>query len=94
VATPLGAVPASGLAEGTTVEVLIRAEALSLHESPSGAARLLDAKLLGAVVALRLALDGAEPLIARVRRSSAPRPGSRFSVSLDPAGTFVFPAGR
>jgi iron(III) transport system ATP-binding protein len=91
VATPLGRVPAPGLADGTRVEVLVRPEALRPLADGGGELRVVEARRLGAALALRLAVDGIAPVCARMPRGPLPELGTKMAVSLDKDGVFVFP---
>ncbi len=93
-ATPIGEVPAPGLAEGGEVTVVIRPEGIRIGP-PSGAgvrARIVARKDLGPVHLVWLGLpDGSQ---VRVRETGPVdfAEGSEVAVTLDPAHVFVFPA--
>jgi iron(III) transport system ATP-binding protein len=98
-ATPFGRVP-STLAEGSTVDVLIRPEALKLHPGkvvPGGAAaceaHVIAARMLGRSSLIHLAV-GQGPaglhLHARVPGRFLPAENSQVGVTLDLEQTFVF----
>jgi len=100
VATPFGAV-ASGLPEGTAVEVLIRPEALHLTPIDDGcplpphsvavmAARLMGRTSLVHLRSLELPAD-APHFHARVPGRFLPPEKQRLAVALDRAQAFVFP---
>ena len=101
--TPLGALDGRGLVEGSTVNVLIRPEAIHLNDaSPSGSgpkdtvsttATVVESRVLGpySLVYVRTTPEG--PVFeARLAGSQAPESGSQCRITLDPSQTFVFPA--
>jgi iron(III) transport system ATP-binding protein len=106
VATPFGAVPAPGLAEGAAALVMIRPEALRLGgiDGAIAPAKVLAARLLGRTswVHLCLGVQGHDtgPLEgeaghchfhARAPGRFLPPEGDVLGVRLDPAQAFVFP---
>jgi iron(III) transport system ATP-binding protein len=86
VATPFGAVPAPGLAEGAPASVVVRAEAVRLEAHGQIAVR--DLRPHGAHDLVRIEANG---LIWRALAPPRAGLGERVRVSLDPAGSFVFP---
>ena len=98
VATPIGNFLATGLAEGSPGQVLVRPEALRPRAAPDGPARVEGVRLRGAYLSVRLVLDGASgegvALLARTARALDPASGQRMALSVDPAGVFVFQAGE
>jgi len=64
--------------------LLVRPEAVLV--SPGAGATVLAAERRGAIVTLRLRLDGGEELEAVTTRIDHPRAGERVAVELDPAG--------
>ncbi|MGE0723625.1 MAG: ABC transporter ATP-binding protein [Alphaproteobacteria bacterium] len=95
VATPLGPLPAPGIADGSPVEVLIRPEALRLSSAAGGAeARVMAARMLGRSSLIHLSFDdpGARALHlhARVPGQFLPPESQVLSVALDRAQSFVF----
>ncbi|MEE8274903.1 MAG: ABC transporter ATP-binding protein [Alphaproteobacteria bacterium] len=95
VASPLGRLPAPGIADGVLVDVLIRPEALRLADGDGAVdAEVVAVHLLGhsSIVTLRLDADGRE-LRARLPGPVAPKPGERVKVTLDSRQAFVFPCG-
>ncbi|MEC4768456.1 ABC transporter ATP-binding protein [Halomonas sp. CUBES01] len=103
VATPVGFVPAEGIADGTRVQVMIRPEALRVIERdlPVGAhahSHIVMAKLLGRSSLLHLcahADDGLEAhLHARVPGVFLPAEGQPIDIHLDLSQVFVFPAAE
>ena len=100
VETPLGAVDAAHIADGTEVIVLIRPEAVAVV-SPDGAAatgRVMAARLLGRTSLLHLSVAGGGSselhLHARVTERPLPPEGSVVGLRLDRQNVFVFPAER
>lgn len=102
VRTSFGALPAPTLADGTPVEVVIRAEGLRLEVLPQDAyaplcAIVTKVQLLGgtSLIELRPQADdeSVDTLLARNLGASRLVPGTRVSVNLDPDMVFVFPEG-
>jgi iron(III) transport system ATP-binding protein len=95
VATPLGAVPAAGLAQGSAALVLIRPEGVVVeqgHKDGMPQARVVDARLLGRTSLIRIAVDGiGSPLHSRMPGDVLPEPGARVSIRLDCRRAHVFP---
>jgi iron(III) transport system ATP-binding protein len=97
--TPLGPVDATHLPEGTSVEVLVRPEAMALSLNPTGEApirgRVEAARLLGRTSLVHLSVpngDGAKIHIhARMPGQFLPPEESDVAIRLDPAQTFIFP---
>ena len=90
--TPLGAVPASGLADGTMVTVLVRPEGLRLNAENGVAAIVREIRNLGRSGLVTIELVGGLAMKARVFWPGLPKVGDQIRVSADPAMTFVFPA--
>jgi iron(III) transport system ATP-binding protein len=94
-ATPLGALPAPGLAEGTEVEVLIRPEALVLGGAGEGTidARVLAARMLGRTSLIHLEIAGEPPLHlhSRMPGDFLPPEGARVCIRLDRRRAYLFP---
>ncbi len=99
VETPLGTFDAEGLAEGSNAQVMIRPEGLAVQHSVNGrglAARVINARLLGNAMHLRLLTDagiaGPLELQARIYDDRLPERGSSVRVNLARANrAFVFP---
>ena len=104
-ATPLGAVPASGLSSGTVVDVLVRPEDVTVTsaEEPQPAGRQVAgaigrvtlARMLGRTSLVEVRLENApdvEPITARIVADRLPAVGSRVRVALNAARAFVFAA--
>jgi iron(III) transport system ATP-binding protein len=94
IATPMGALPAPGLAEGASATVCIRERGITLTPSGAGfAGRVLDVKFLGDVARLEVGLEGFEkPLKVRVREMEGWARGAEVRVEIDPARVLIFPA--
>lgn len=103
VETPLGRIPAQGLADGAAARVLVRPEGLTLASPNETLARLPTlgrveaARLLGRTSLVHLSVPGGDGrtlhLHARMPGIFLPADGSHVSVVLDPRQAFVFPAG-
>jgi len=101
--TPLGAVAADGLAEGTAVEVLIRPEALRLHPAAAAnggdgaVARVMASRMLGRSSLIHLSVPRASGgelhLHARIPGRFLPQDEQLLEIHLDRSQTFVFPTG-
>lgn len=94
--TPFGVAPAPGRANGSAVDVLVRAQGLLVTKAVSDAAHAVvrAARILGAMILLELEPSPTTgvrgPLIARVGVSGHPKPGERVTLAFDPLFTFVF----
>ena len=94
--TPLGAVPAPGLAEGSAAVALIRPEGVILGREaapglPQG--RVADARLLGRTSLIRFALGGRPTLLqSRMPGDFLPEPGTTVFIELDCRRAHVFSA--
>ncbi|WP_119422920.1 ABC transporter ATP-binding protein [Desertibaculum subflavum] len=96
VPTPWGMVALPpGIEPDTPVEVLVRPEGIAVDAKASGiSALVLESRPLGPATLLRLSLPGlAAPWLARLPRHRSFAPGTSVSVRINPADTFVFPAG-
>lgn len=95
VRTPFGPVAAAGLAEGAGAEVLIRPEQIQLcplAEAAGVSAMVLRSMPQGTDRLLHLQLGGdGQRLHARAPLLTAPQPGARTGVRIDPAAALVFP---
>jgi iron(III) transport system ATP-binding protein len=90
--TPLGRIPAQGMADGTAVSVAIRLSGFDLDEKQGEVpARIVSRRFLGVVEHLEMAVAGAdEPVRARVRCGVLP-PGVRdIFLSVRPSDVLVF----
>lgn len=99
VETPLGTFDAAGLADGSNAQVMVRPEGLAVQHAVNGhglAARVVNARLLGNAMHLRLVTDGGarDPLElqARIYGDRLPERGSSVRVNLVKINrAFVFP---
>lgn len=102
VETGVGIIPARGVADGTTVSVVVRPEGVRLQEwleafgdDPSGLVE--QARLLGRTSLVHMTVDRGPGvplhLHARIPGVFLPRPGVRLRVAVDETQTFIFPEG-
>jgi len=106
VASPLGAIPAPGFAEGQAVEILVRSEGLLVgalavagSRRPVCTARVLAARLLGRTSLLHLAMAAGDAhmageelhLHARVPGRFLPEIDEHIPIAADPTMVFIFP---
>jgi iron(III) transport system ATP-binding protein len=93
-ATPLGRFFANGLPDGSDAIVCVRQRSVRLLTAGQGVpARVLDARLLGDVALVELAVQGLDaPILARVRESDVPPQGAEIGVSIDAGAVLVFEA--
>jgi iron(III) transport system ATP-binding protein len=93
-ATPLGRFGADGLADGTEAIVCVRQRGVRLLRSGEGVpGRVLDARFLGDVALVEIAVEGLDaPLLARIRESDVPPLGSEIGVGVDSGAVLVFEA--
>jgi iron(III) transport system ATP-binding protein len=92
VITPVGAIPAAGLAPGQSATVCVRERGITLTSDGSGlAGRILDVKFLGDVARLEVGVEGFDkPLKVRVREMEGWTRGAEVKVAIDPARVLVF----
>lgn len=101
VETPIGIIPARGLADGSPATVVVRPEGVSIQpwgpayaDDPGGVveqARLLGrTSLVHMTVSAPVEPDRSVHLHARVPGVYLPKPGARVRIQIDPAQTFVF----
>jgi iron(III) transport system ATP-binding protein len=92
--TPLGRFRANGLADGAQAIVCVRQRGVRLLKAGEGVpGRVLDARFLGDVALVELAVQGLDaPLFAKVRESDAPPQGTEIGVAADSGAVLVFPA--
>src|SRR6185437_14029328 len=92
--TPIGRFAANGLADGTAAIVCVRQGGVRLLAAGQGTpARVLDARFLGDVALVELAVQGLDaPILARVRESDAPPQGSEIGVGIDAGAVLIFEA--
>ncbi len=99
--TPLGSIPARGLAEGAKATVVVRPEGVAIHpwapvysDDPSGVVE--QARLLGRTSLVHMTVtapaqsEASVHLHARVPGVYLPKPGARVRIQVDPTQTFVF----
>jgi iron(III) transport system ATP-binding protein len=92
--TVLGRFPANGVAEGADAIVCVRQRGVRLLKSGEGVpARVLDARFLGDVALVEIAVQGLDaPLLARVKESDTPPLGTEIGVGIDVGAVLVFEA--
>ncbi|WP_374656195.1 ABC transporter ATP-binding protein [Dongia sp.] len=100
VATPLGFLPAPGLAEGTRVQILIRPESLQVvapgesGQAPQSAL-VEEVRFLGGskLLVVRVPAGDGGSISLRVRHAGRhlPEPGSRILLQLEEADALIFP---
>jgi iron(III) transport system ATP-binding protein len=93
-ATVLGRFPANGVAEGADAIVCVRQRGVRLLAPGEGVpARVLDARFLGDVALVEIAVQGLDaPLLARVKESNTPPLGSEIGVGIDTGAVLAFEA--
>ena len=93
-ATPLGRFFANGLPDGADAIVCVRQRGVRLLDAGQGVpARVLDARFLGDIALVELAVQGLDaPILARVRESDVPPQGAEVGVSIDTGAVLVFEA--
>jgi iron(III) transport system ATP-binding protein len=92
--TPLGRFFANGLPDGADAIVCVRQRGVRLLGAGQGVpARVLDARFLGDIAVVELAVQGLDaPILARVRESDVPPQGTEIGVSIDAGAVLVFEA--
>ena len=93
-ATPLGRFLANGLPDGADAIVCVRQRGVRLLGAGQGVpARVLDARFLGDIALVELAVQGLDaPMLARVREADVPPQGAEIGVSIDASAVLVFEA--
>ena len=93
-ATPLGRFLANGLPDGADAIVCVRQRGVRLLGAGQGVpARVLDARFLGDIALVELAVQGLDaPILARVREADVPPQGAEIGVSIDASTVLVFEA--
>jgi iron(III) transport system ATP-binding protein len=93
-ATPLGCFFANGLPDGADAIVCVRQRGVRLLGAGQGVpARVLDARFLGDIALVELAVQGLDaPILARVREADVPPQGAEIGVSIDAGAVLVFEA--
>ncbi|MGH6792993.1 MAG: ABC transporter ATP-binding protein, partial [Methyloceanibacter sp.] len=92
--TALGRFRANGLSDGAEAIVCVRQRGVRLLKAGEGVpGRVLDARFLGDVALVEVAVQGLDaPLLAKVRESDAPPQGAEIGVAADSGAVLVFPA--
>ncbi|MDE0779863.1 MAG: ABC transporter ATP-binding protein [Alphaproteobacteria bacterium] len=93
VRTPLGTVVTSGIADGVSVEVLVRPEALMLSSDGEGRGTVTSARFLGrsSLIDVQLSDNLASTLRIHVPGRYLPVTGAPVTVEHDALQSFVFP---
>jgi len=93
-ATPLGRFAANGVPDGAEAIVCVRQRGVRLLDPGKGVpGRVLDARFLGDVALVEIAVQGLDaPILARVRESDVPPQGAEIGVSIDSGAVLVFEA--
>ncbi|MBC8013383.1 MAG: ABC transporter ATP-binding protein [Methyloceanibacter sp.] len=93
-ATPLGRFAANGLADGVEAIVCVRQRSVRLLTAGQGVpGRVLDARFLGDIALVEIAVQGLDaPILARVRESDVPPQGAEIGVGIDTGAVLVFEA--
>ncbi len=92
--TPLGRFVANGLPDGAEAIVCVRQRGVRLLAAGQGVpARVLDARFLGDVALVEVAVQGLDaPIFARVKESDVPAQGAEIGVGIDTGAVLVFEA--
>jgi iron(III) transport system ATP-binding protein len=92
--TPLGRFAANGLPDGAAAIVCVRQRGVRLLAAGEGVpARVLDARFLGDIALVELAVQGLDaPIFARVKESDVPPQGAEIGVGIDSGAVLVFEA--
>jgi iron(III) transport system ATP-binding protein len=92
--TPLGRFAANGLPDGTDAVVCVRQRGVHLLAAGQGVpGRVLDARFLGDVALVEIAVQGLDaPILARVKESDVPPQGTEIGVGIDSGAVLVFEA--
>ncbi|MBC8020752.1 MAG: ABC transporter ATP-binding protein [Methyloceanibacter sp.] len=95
-ATPLGRFAANGVPDGAEAIVCVRQRGVRLLAPGEGVpARVLDARFLGDIALVEVAVQGLDaPLFARVKESDVPPQGAEIGVAIDTGAVLVFAAGN
>ena len=93
-ATPVGRFQGNGLPDGTDAVVCVRQRGVHLLAAGQGVpGRVLDARFLGDVALIEIAVEGLDlPLLARVKESDVPPQGAEIGIGIDQGAVLVFPA--
>jgi iron(III) transport system ATP-binding protein len=92
--TPLGRFAVNGLPEGAEAIVCVRQRGVLLLAAGEGVpARVLDARFLGDIALVEVAVQGLDaPIFARVKESDAPPQGAEIGIGIDIGSVLVFEA--
>ena len=92
--TVLGRFAATGLPDGAAAIVCVRQRGVRLLAAGEGVpARVLDARFLGDIALVEVAVQGLDaPLFARVKESDVPPQGAEIGVGIDSGAVLVFEA--
>jgi iron(III) transport system ATP-binding protein len=92
--TPLGRFAVNGLPDGAAAIVCVRQRGVRLLAAGEGVpARVLDARFLGDIALVEVAVQGLDaPLFARVKESDVPPQGAEIGVGIDSGAVLVFEA--
>ena len=95
-ATPLGRFAANGLPDGAEAIVCVRQRGVRLLDPGKGVpGRVLDARFLGDVALVEIAVQGLDaPIFARVKESDVPPQGAEIGVGIDIGAVLVFEANN
>jgi iron(III) transport system ATP-binding protein len=95
-ATPLGRFAANGVPDGAEAIVCVRQRGVRLVVAGEGVpARVLDARFLGDVALVEVAVQGLDaPLFARVREGDVPPQGTEVGIVIETGAVLVFAAGN
>jgi iron(III) transport system ATP-binding protein len=91
--TPIGRLPATGIADGNRATLCIRERGVELkREGPGLAGRVLDIKFLGDVALLEVAVEGFEgPLRVRTHESHGLAKGVEVRIEIEVSRVLIFP---
>jgi iron(III) transport system ATP-binding protein len=93
-ATPLGRFAANEVPDGAEAIVCVRQRGVRLLDLGQGVpGRVLDARFLGDVALVEIAVQGLDaPIFARVKESDVPPQGAEIGVGIDTGAVLVFEA--
>jgi iron(III) transport system ATP-binding protein len=92
--TPLGRVPAAGVADGQTI-VAVRYSGLTLRPGGEGVpGRVLASRFLGEIDDVEVAVEGVEGTLRARQRGGRLAPGTDVAVTIDARDVLVFPASE
>jgi iron(III) transport system ATP-binding protein len=94
--TALGRFAANGVPEGAEAIVCVRQRGVRLLAAGNGVpARVLDARFLGDVALVEVAVQGLDaPLFARIKESDVPPQGAEVGIAIDSGAVLVFEAAN